>query len=144
MPSSTQDPPALEALAQAIRRVQSAASDSQLTRMLTRHLEIAEPTRNRWQNQYGGMKATEARRRVAEWTGQRGEKLADLLIGTVSSTVSVRLSTTFCRRSRRWLARCADNGVVEADQTRQSSQPVAPTRSGSWPPRSVRYDPPCA
>ena len=27
-----------------------------------RHLEVSEPTWNRWRNQYGGMKATEAKR----------------------------------------------------------------------------------
>ncbi len=32
-----------------------------LTEVL-RHLEISEATWNRWRNQYGGMKATEARR----------------------------------------------------------------------------------
>ncbi len=32
-----------------------------LTEVL-RHLEIAEATWNRWRNQYGGMKATEAKR----------------------------------------------------------------------------------
>lgn len=41
-----------------------------------RHLEIAEATWNRWRNQYGGMKATEAKRlRELEMENARLKKL---------------------------------------------------------------------
>ncbi len=46
-----------------------------LTEVL-RHLEISEATWNRWRNQYGGMKATEARRlRELEVENARLKKL---------------------------------------------------------------------
>jgi putative transposase len=41
-----------------------------------RHLEVSEATWNRWRNQYGGMKATEARRlRELEVENSRLKKL---------------------------------------------------------------------
>ncbi len=41
-----------------------------------RHLEVSEPTWNRWRNQYGGMKATEAKRlRELEVENARLKKL---------------------------------------------------------------------
>ena len=43
---------------------------------VVRHLEIAESTWNRWRNQYGGMKATEAKRlRELEVENARLKKL---------------------------------------------------------------------
>ena len=43
---------------------------------VVRHLEIAESTWNRWRNQYGGMKATEAKRlRELEVQNARLKKL---------------------------------------------------------------------
>ncbi len=43
---------------------------------MLRHLEISEPTWNRWRNQYGGMKATEAKRlRQLETENARLKKL---------------------------------------------------------------------
>ena len=43
---------------------------------MIRHLEVSEPTWNRWRNQYGGMKATEAKRlRELEVENARLKKL---------------------------------------------------------------------